>query len=373
MISPQSQVLFLIRSLHVGGAERQLVTLAKGLKKHGISVRVAVFYPGGALEKDLVGAGISLVSLDKRGRWDIFPFFLRLVRLLRLSRPDFFHSYLPGANLVATLVKFFLPGGRLVWGIRASEMDLSQYDWLARFEFVLQQWFSRFADLIIVNSRSGIEYCKSQGFSGEKLCYVPNGIDVDRFSLRWNSRTSLRMAWNILDDDLVIGIVGRVDPIKGHEIFIKAAALAAEKYHHWKFVLIGGKDDKICESIRSLGLDDRFILAGEMGDMPAALSALDVLTSASFGEGFSNAIAEAMACRVPCVVTDVGDSAEIIGETGEVVSPGNPEALFEAWERLSQRIRLMGPALSMTARNRIVNEYRSERLIHRTLQAFETI
>lgn len=107
MISPQSQVLFLIRSLHVGGAERQLVTLAKGLKKRGISVRVAVFYPGGALEKDLVGAGISLVSLDKRGRWDIFPFFLRLVRLLRLSRPDFFHSYLPGANLVATLVKFF--------------------------------------------------------------------------------------------------------------------------------------------------------------------------------------------------------------------------------------------------------------------------
>lgn len=370
MTPSHSKVLFLIRSLHFGGAERQLVTLAKGLKEQGISVRVAVFYSGGSLEKELQESDVPLISLEKRGRWDVFPFFFKVGRLLRLFRPDVLHSYLPGGNLVAVLAKICLPGCRLVWGIRASEMDLSQYDWLARFEFVLQRWLSRFANLVIVNSRRGFEYCKSQRFPEEKLCYVPNGIEVEKFSPQLEARETIRRGWNVEDAELLVGIVGRIDPIKGHEVFIEAASLSVVKHQDWKFVLIGGKDDKVCENIRAMGLEAHFVLAGEIRDMPAALSALDIMTSASFGEGFSNAVAEAMACQVPCVVTDVGDSAEIVGDTGEVVPPGNPEALAGAWERLSKRISLYGPALSMLARNRIVAEYGNARLVQRTLQAF---
>src|SRR3569623_1069815 len=124
-------ILFLTRSLDRGGAERQLVVLAKGLARRGHAVAVAVFFGGGAYEAELAEDDVRVINLGKQGRWDILPFLNRLVRLLRKERPAVLHSYLGVPNILATIIKPLLPGIRIVWGVRDSHVDLSRYDWLS--------------------------------------------------------------------------------------------------------------------------------------------------------------------------------------------------------------------------------------------------
>src|SRR5450755_3915467 len=111
-------ILFLLRSLDIGGAERQLVELAEGLQRSGWRVKVATFYGGGALESDLVGRGVGLHVIGKRGRWDMIGFSRRLCSYLREERPDFLHGYLVVPNILTVLLKPMLSRTRIVWGVR---------------------------------------------------------------------------------------------------------------------------------------------------------------------------------------------------------------------------------------------------------------
>src|SRR5437773_5818393 len=140
--------MFIVRSLNYGGTERQLGALATALQHKGESVAVATFYPAGPWRKNLETAGVPLYSLGKRGRWD-FRFFFRLIRLVREKRPAILHGYLGTANILTVLLKPLFPGIRIVWSVRASNMDLSRYGWLDRLLYRLECVLSRFADLII--------------------------------------------------------------------------------------------------------------------------------------------------------------------------------------------------------------------------------
>ena len=149
-------ITFLVRSLDLGGAERQLVELATGLHRSGWRVEVLTFYPNGPLEPDLRTAGVPIVTLNKRGRWDVICFW-RLARHLRRHVPDIAHGYLSVPNMLLVLLKS-RSRTRVVWGVRASNMDLSHYDWLSRIEFFAAATLSRFADLVICNSHAGRAY-----------------------------------------------------------------------------------------------------------------------------------------------------------------------------------------------------------------------
>ena len=157
--------------------------------------------------------------------------------------------------------------------------------------------------------------------------------------------------------ETLIGISARLDPVKDHAGFLKAASMMAAGHDGVKFVCIGGGDPALAKSLKEqaqgLGLAGKVVWAGECRDMPAAYSALDINTSSSLSEGFSNAIGEAMACGVPCVVTDVGDSAHIVGDTGEVAAPGRPEELAGAWEALLDRLHNRPDETRRAARQRV--------------------
>ena len=157
------RIAFLIRSLGYGGAERQLVVLASALRARGHTVSVLTFYPGGELEPELRNAGVRVRSLEKRGRWDIATFLASLRRALREESPDVLHSYLVVPNIVAATIRPLFPGARVVWGERASNMDLSHYDWVSRFSSGLARRLCRVPDLLIVNSRAGFEYAVAGG------------------------------------------------------------------------------------------------------------------------------------------------------------------------------------------------------------------
>jgi glycosyltransferase involved in cell wall biosynthesis len=368
--------MFIVRSLNYGGTERQLVALATTLQHKGESVAVATFYPADSWRKNLETAGVPLYSLGKRRRWD-FLFLFRLIKLVREIRPAILHGYLGTSNILTVLLKPLFPGIRTVWGVRASDMDLNQYGWVDRGLYRVERALSRFADLIIVNSYSGLDHAVGHGFPRKKMRVIPNGIDTDQFRPDPASGKQFRKDWDIGEKEHLIGIVGRLDPMKDHPTFLKAAALLTRERTEVRFLCVGDGPQPYQSRIRlmseELGLGKRLIWLPSAEDMSAIYNAMDVMTSSSsFGEGFSNAIGEAMACGVPCVVTDVGDSKRIVGDFGEVVPPADPSALAQAWSRAlkpnenEQRRRML-------IRTRIVEQYGVHALANRTAAALKEI
>lgn len=351
------RLVFLIRSLQVGGAERQLVELAKGLDQTVFDVTVLCFYGGGEFSQELRTANIPVISLDKKGRWDIPVFLGRLLTELRKLRPDLLHSYMTGSNLVATLLKPALPATRVVWGIESAWLDYNQFNRVERLSSRLEALLSRFPDLIVFNSFAGRDLCVSAGFADSRTVVIHNGIDTKRFAPDTKSGARFRASCQIPEGALLIGVVGRLDPLKDHQTFLKAAARLAHTRPDARFACIGGGPEKYLHDLRiladELGLGDKVVWTGFiLDDMPAAYNALDICCSSSYAEGTSNAIAEAMACGVPCVVTDVGDSKLIVGETGILVPPKNPEALSAAWIAMAERLS-ENPQLPHAVRERI--------------------
>lgn len=362
-------IFFLARSLHFGGAERQLVALARGLKLQGHAVSVVIFYGGGEFEAELLAAGIPLINLNKTGRWDVLPFLYRLVRVLINAQPTLLHSYLTVPNLLTILLKPLLPRTRIVWGVRASNMDLSRYDRLSRLTYRLECLASRYADAVIANSTAGKHYAIANGFRADTLTVIPNGIDSQRFRFNAQARQAQRADWGIADTELVIGIAARLDPMKGHGNFIAAARLLQNTYAQLRFVCIGDGAAAYAAALKQLANDlgDRLIWAGACADMVAAYSAIDIAVSASaFGEGFSNTIAEAMACERPCVVTDVGDSAWIIGDTGILVAAADAEQLAQGLQHLLGLSAAERDAQGKRARQRVEQEFAVAQLVART-------
>lgn len=367
------KLVLLIRSLEIGGAERQLVALARGAMALGREIHVLTFYPGGPLRGDLEKAGVPVSSLDKRGRWDVAGFLLRFVRALRQEKPAALYSFLPTANLVGLLAARLAGVPQVVWGVRASNVDLTQYDRLSRFEVWLASKLVRYASTIICNAEAGAVFHSSLGYPADKITVIPNGIDTDRFRFDEAGRNRVRREWGLQPTDLAIGLPARLDPMKGHETALKALALLSVDLPSVKLVCVGAGplNESLRELSRQLKIEDRVIWAGARSDMPMVYSAFDISSSSSHGEGFSNAIAEAMACERLCVVTDVGDSSTIVGETGWVVPASSPEAMVDAWRRALSLAATKRRKIECHARQRIVEKFSVERMVKRTLEAMQ--
>lgn len=361
-------VLFLIRSLELGGAERQLVELAKRMNRRRFTVTVGVFYGGGPLASELLAAGISVISLDKGGRWDLVPLIARLVRLIAERGVDVIHSYGGTSNLLAVPAAL-LSRRPLVWGVRSSYLDLGRYDVASRLSYWAMTRLSPIPDLIVFNSQSGLEFHREIGYRNPSMCVVPNGIDVQRFRPDEIARRRIREQWAIGPDRPVVGLVGRMENSKGHRTFLQAAAIVAGSHPNMHYVCVGKRDPGLELELQALAragnIADRVRFEGVRTDMSAVYNALDILVSASHGEGFSNVIGEAMATDVPCVVSDVGDSAWVIGDTGYVVPVSAPEALADALMRCVAE-RLEGKASQASPRRRVEREFRTELLVERT-------
>lgn len=361
--------MLLCRALTVGGVERQIVSLARTLQRRGVEVAVAVFYAG-PLDPELQGAGIPLINFRKKGRWDLLPFLLRSVRLVRAWRPDAIYGFLSTPNLLTVLFRPFMPNVRIVWGLRSAHVDVDRYDWLFRSAYRCEARLSRVADLIICNSTAGLEHAAGRGFPRGRMVVVPNGIDTERFKPDAVARGRLRRDWQVDDGKVLVGLVARLDAMKDHPTFLRAAAMLLAQRPNVRFVCVGGGGSRYATELKelatSLRLDDALIWAGERSDMPAVFSALDVCVSSSSGEGFSNTIAEAMACGAPCVVTDVGDSALIVGASGEIVPPRSAEALCNGLGRLLDRT---GSELRRRARTHVVERFTDDALGAATLNA----
>ena len=368
------KILFLSRQLNIGGAERQLVTLANELAARGHEIVIASYYPGGALSKMIDPKRVRVISYEKKSRWDLFTLFFKTLKIVRDEQPTILHGWMHTQNVVATAARIMNPKLTMVWAVRASNLE-TVLDWAEKLTIWLQARLSHFATRITVNSMAGLEYAVKGGLPREKMMFVPNGIDTNTFFPNEDERRSVRAQWNMSDDVKIVGNISRFDPIKNHKMFLKAAAMVAAERPDVRFVCVGhGKESYLQELkqlSRTLGLESKVHWIQAQSDVRAVYNAIDVFCSASFSEGFPNVIGEAMACGRHCVATDVGDSALCIGDTGVVVPSDDAKALAAGLLD-----RLNAPeTLNLRARQRILENFtvahlgdKSEYALYQALQ-----
>lgn len=369
--------MFVIQALGRGGAERQLVTLARALHERGAAVTVAVFRGGGALEQALDDSRVPLVRLTSGRRRSVFVVAWHLLRLIRAQRPDVVHGYLAVPNLVLSLLKPTLPRGtKVVWGVRHAELRLRDFGWSSRIAETLARPASRAADLIIVNSRAGRDDHARLGYPRARMVVIENGIDTQLFRPDPAARVRRRRELGVEDAQPLVGLVARVDPTKAHHVFVAAADVVAARRPEVHFVCVGAATAQeratLSEPAVRSGWDSRLHWTGARDDVAEWYAALDVCCLSSVTEGFPNVVGEAMAAGVPCVVTDVGDAKAVVGDLGEAVPSGDAEALGVAISRMLDRLEAT-PTLHSEVRRRIEETYSVARLVERTTDALRTV
>jgi glycosyltransferase involved in cell wall biosynthesis len=299
---------------------------------------------------------------------------LTLSRIIRKTRPDILYGLFGDACTLALIHGRVFGKHRVIWGLRATNMDFSQYSLRSGWVYRLNAYLSKRVDRIIANSWTGAKYHVDRGYARDRIVVICNGIDTEHFRPQPEKGADLRRTWGLGHETPLIGRVGRLDPMKDYPTFLKAAAILAGRRPDVRFVIAGGGPDQMLDDLKalsgSLGLDERVLWLGPREDLPAIYSTCTFTSSSSFGEGFPNVVAESLACEVSCVATDVGDSARVVGPGGIIVPAKNPEALATAWEQmlsLPQKERLQ---MGQEGRMHIVRNFSTQKMAHSTEKVF---
>jgi glycosyltransferase involved in cell wall biosynthesis/SAM-dependent methyltransferase len=355
----------LITGLEAGGAERMLTRLASGSDRDRFASLVVSMTAGGAMAGILTRTGIRVETLEMpRGLLDPRG-IVRLLRILRKWRPHVLQTWLYHADLLGLCARLLSHAPRLLWNIRCTESVGS-----AALRRILSSC-SALPDGVVVNSVAGQQFHQQRlGYHPKRWEYIPNGFDTRELRPDEGARHRLRGELGIAETATVIGMAARHHPMKDHTNFLAAAARLAERRADVVFVLAGSgitSDNRaIAAAIGGHGLTRHMRLLGERTDMTTVYPAFDIATlSSAFGEGCPNALGEAMACGVPCVATDSGDSAQLLGDTGLVVPPRDPAALSAAWERFADMPSDERRGYGRIARERIVRNYGIDVIIRR--------
>lgn len=366
MMKKPTRLLFVITGLSAGGAENMLCRLAIMHQQAGWEVMVVSMTDGGWLADQMCAAGVKVLTLRLACRRP-GPFLQSLGRLLKVARtiarfrPQIVQGWMYHANFFSLFIRPLCPQAVTFWSVRAANVDLQKEKITTAWMIRLNSYLARWVRGTVFNSSNSESLHRDtldfQGLTG----VIPNGFDVQVFSPNVAKRSMIRAQLSAAPETLLVGIVGRVDPVKNHAGFLAAFAALASKFPQAQAVLIGRKalpeNTGLVVQIAELGLQGRVHLCGEQTNMADWYPALDVLVNCSFSEAFPNVIGEAMACEVPCVVTDVGDSAWVVGDSGVVVPAEDTVALQTGIEKL---LALSAPAraqLGLRARQRIVENF----------------
>lgn len=372
-------IVHIITGLEQGGAEATLCKLVRKFPADRYTSHVVSLTSAGVLGRVLRQAGITLDVLDMRRGIPDPRILFRLAHLLRARRPDIVQTWMYHADLLGGLAARMAGVASIVWGIRQSDLDPAHSKRLTRMTArVCALLSSRVPHRIVSCSRHAMYLHMDMGYAPEKMLVIPNGFDLNIYRPDTTARSVLRAELSIEADQPVIGMIARFDPQKDHRTFVDAAAKLLQMVPGAIFLLAGDGVDwnnrQLTNWIEAAGGRRRFILLGSRSDIPRILNVLDIATlSSAFGEGFPNVIGEAMACEVPCVVTDVGDSAELVGDTGRVVASRDPAALASAWAELLHLDIDARRTLGRASRARVQSNFQIDVVAAKYAALYETL
>lgn len=328
------RVAHLITDLGLGGAETQLHKLVLASNGPEFEHLVISMTKIGPLGESLRATGVEVLSLGMTRGMPTPAGLFRLRRFLASRKPDVLQCWLYHSCLLGILAGRFAAVPRIVWCLRSANDGLAGYGFQTRAVVRLCGLLSSLPDAIIPNSEAGRALHARWGYSSKKMQVIPNGIEVDLFRPDPAARLSVRKELNLPDDALLVGMVARFHPVKDHRTFLRAAQLLHSRLANTRFVLVGSgiarENAELCRMVDESGLTDAVHFLGPRTDVPRLTAALDVACLSSWSESSPFVLCEAMCCGVPCVASDVGDSRLLIGDTGKIVPPRNPQALADA-------------------------------------------
>lgn len=371
-----TKIVHVITGLKVGGAENMLFKLVTRRQNPEMMHEVISLGDIGPLGERIQQAGIPVRALGMHpGRPDPRP-ILKLAHWLREMQPDVVLTWLYHADVVGGIANKIAGDFPLAWNVRRSYMDRAT---LKPSTFVLGRLCCRLSHhlprRILCCSYSGMEEHLRLGYASRKMEIIPNGFDTELFRPNPAARLAIREELGLDENTPLIGMMGRFHPMKDHRNLIQAAALLHRTHPEVHFLCAGAKmswdNPELVHLLRADDLCDHFHLLGPRTDVTTLTAALDIATlSSRSGEGFPNVIGEAMACGVPCVVTDVGDSGYIVSDTGVVVPPRSPVALQSAWGKILALSPTEHTALGEAARRRVQSEFSLDVIVARYEQFF---
>lgn len=344
------RVTHVITGLGTGGAETMLHRLLAAWDPARLQSQVVCLGGEGDLASGIRGLGVPVTCLGLRSAAGAPAAVARIARALRRDRARVAQTWMYHADLLGGLAAR-TAGVPVVWGLRQSNLDPSLNKrstlWTAR---ACARLSRALPARIVANSAAGAAAHAALGYDATRMLVVANGLDVEQVRPDAAARRAVRRELGLTEETPLLGLVARWDPQKDHRTFVAAAGLVASRMPEARAVLCGRGVEHGNAMLRAwveaTGAPGAFHLLGHRSDVHRVQAALDVAVLSSVGEGFPNAVAEAMACGVPCVVTDAGDAAALVGETGRVVPPRDPAALAEAIEEMlalpAEKLRELG-------------------------------
>ena len=374
-MKPRIRITHLITTLDVGGSEMVLYRLLKHLDAARFENRVISLVAPGDVGAQIAALGISVDTLDMpRGRPTLRG-FIKLVRLLKNYQPDVLQTWLYHADLLGLFAGKLAGVPNIFWNVRSSNMDMTQYRRLSGWTVRACSKLAAMPRGVVINSRAGLRYHTGIGYHPRRWILIPNGIDTDHFRPHPHARRALLAELSLPETDelLLIGYVARFDPMKDHATFFRAAREFVNTGYNAHFILCGTDMlESNADLLMMMGAQEfrsRVHLLGPRRDIASITAGLDWAVSASLSEGFPNTIVEAMSSGVPCVVTDVGDSAEIVADTGRIISPGDDAQMVAAWRELADAGTAHRHNSGELARQRVLENYSQDKMI----QAYEEL
>ncbi|MDT8922059.1 glycosyltransferase [Pseudomonas taiwanensis] len=372
------KVLHVIVGLNVGGAELMLKRLIESQKKlPGYVHSVISLTDPGVIGPQLISQGISVRCLGMKGLLGLPKAFFCLLTEMRKFRPDIVQTWMYHADFLGGLAARLAGVRSVIWGVRTTDLERGGKS-VTRLIRKLCAYLSRSVPTkIICAAEASRKAHIAVGYNAQRMLVIPNGFDLSRLNATEEERGVLRASLSLSEEHLVIGSLGRFNPVKDQANFIAATAMLAESNPALRFLMVGRgltpDNMALTELLSDTGYADRYILLGERGDAPVCLSAMDIFCLHSKTEGFPNVLGEAMAMGVPSVVTDVGDAALLLGGNGIVVPAQDARALALGLKQMIDFSPEVRRLLSESAKTRIVEEFTMEQSSQKFRQLYEDL
>lgn len=374
----RTRILHVVTGLGRGGAETSLLRTLAHADPDLFSHHVVSLTSGGELAPAVRATGAEVVELAVSPGALAFLALPRLRGVMHSSKPDLVQTWMYHSDLLGGLAARLAASPPVVWGLHHADLDPKFNKrstlWVAGTCARLSRWLP---SSIVCCSEATRRVHAAFGYEAEKMHVIPNGYEVQEFRPDSVARAEVRRELGLAADDFVVGMVGRYHPLKDHGNFLAAARLLLDAGDKVRFVLCGlgvdGANDELVALVDRYGLGEVTKLLGERKDPQRIMNSFDLGTIASAGEGFPNVVCEMMLCGIPCVVTDVGDAALIVGDTGDVVPRADAPALAEGWRRMLRLGAEDRRARGASARLRIVQDYSAEAISFRYHQLWSSI
>jgi glycosyltransferase involved in cell wall biosynthesis len=356
------KLLFVTTGLNIGGAERAMYTIiSNGLSEKYI-IKIISLRDMGHYGEKFESDGIEVCCLNLQNPLNLFFSILKAFNLARKFKPDLVQGWMYHGNIFSLLFGLFtFTKPRIFWGIRQTIYDIRKEKILTQMVIRLEAKLSFFAHAIIYNSKKSQNQHESIGFSKKNSIYIPNGFNLFIWRPDDGKRKELRKELGISENSFVIGYVGRFHQMKNIELLFEAMESVLSENSNSIFLVIGENTDRKNSKLKPYydQLPPKQVVSlGIRVDIPEVIQCIDLLClTSAWGEGFPNVIGEAMATGVPCVATDIGDSALIIGETGWVTPPNNVELLAKSINLALSESTSTYNSRSLASKKRISENY----------------